>query len=747
MDDRENKEEIMEKELIIAVAGNPNCGKSTVFNQLTGTRQHVGNWPGKTVEKKEGSFQYKGQHITVVDLPGTYSLTAYSLEEVIARDYVIKEKPDLVVSIIDAANIERNLYLTMQLIELGVPVIAALNMMDVVAEREIQIDAEKIEKALRVPVVRMVARDGKGLDELKEKILLIAKTKQEYKKEVPARFNKELEEAIQKLQVKIESMPKDKRSFDSRWLAIKLLEGDKGVLNDLKEEKNGYKSLIEEARLFSQTYEERSDFGIDTEIADTYYSTIHTIVNASVKKPKIQKASFSDKLDRIVTHRVWGIPIFLGMMWIVFKLTSDVAAPFLDWVDGVIGGPLTRWVVSLLTLLRLDGTWVESMLVDGVIAGVGGVLVFVPVMMMLYLALAILEDSGYMARAAFVMDRLMHGLGLHGKSFLPMIVGFGCTVPAIYATRTLENEKDRILTSLLVPFMSCGARLPVYVLFATIFFPQNTGLVIFSLYVIGIVMAILVGLLLKNTVFKERDVSPFVMELPPYRRPTLKSIWAQMAERTNAFVKKARGLILVTSICIWALLALPVKGEGRFADAPVSDSAFAAVSSAVAPIFTPAGFGTWEASGSLLTGFVAKEVVISTMSQIYEAQEAEEEAVATTFLEDIWEIVSSFFVAAWDTIKSIPLIVGINLFNEGEEAEPTVLMAAVHDGFEASSGGRGALASFAFMVFVLLYTPCMVAIAAERHEIGTKWMWVSVIGQFALAWLVSTLVFQIGSLL
>jgi ferrous iron transport protein B len=329
-----------------------------------------------------------------------------------------------------------------------------------------------------------------------------------------------------------------------------------------------------------------------------------------------------------------------------------------------------------------------------------------------------------------------------------MIVGFGCTVPAIYATRTLENERDRILTSLLVPFMSCGARLPVYVLFASVFFPQDSGLVIFSLYVIGIVVAILAGLLLKKTVFKGQEASPFVMELPPYRRPTLKSIWAQMSERTGAFVKKARGLILVTSIVIWALLATPVRGEGTFGDAPVSDSAFASVSSVVAPIFEPAGFGTWEASGSLLTGFVAKEVVVSTMSQIYDVEQSEqEEIVQTTFLEDVWEIISSFFVAAWDTVKSIPLIVGVNLFEEEEETEPTALMSAVHDSFEASSGGKGALASFAFMVFVLLYTPCMVAVAAEKHEFGAKWMWVSVIGQFALAWVASVAIFQIGSLL
>ncbi len=736
----------MERNYTIALAGNPNCGKSTVFNQLTGTKQHVGNWPGKTVEKKEGNFQYKGQKINVVDLPGTYSLTAYSLEEVIARDYVIKEKPDLVVSIVDASNIERNLYLTMQLIELGVPIIVALNMMDIVRENAIRIDTEKLSAALGVPVVCLIAREGEGISDLQEMILQVVNTKEKYIKKKHVQFKGKLEAEIQKLQNQIEQYPELVASFNARWVAIKLLETDKAILNDLQGD-SSYTPLLLEAQDYIQEHSSGSEMDIDTEIADAYYTAIHDYVNASVVKPQKTAISLSDKIDRVVTHRIFGMPIFLALMWVVFKLTTDVAGPFLDWVDGVISGPITNWVIAVLSLLKLDGSWVESMLVDGVIAGVGGVLVFVPVLMMLYFALAILEDSGYMARAAFVMDRLMHGLGLHGKSFLPMIIGFGCGVPAIYATRTLENEKDRILTSLLVPFMSCSARLPVYVLFASIFFPENTGAVIFSLYILGIVMAVVVGVLLKNTVFKKSQNSPFVMELPPYRKPTFKSIWTQMAERTSAFVKKARSIILATSVIVWVLLSTPMKGEGSFANTPVSDSAFAIASSVVAPIFKPAGFGTWEAAGSLMTGFVAKEVVISTMAQLYGIEEVEEEGVVqTTFFSDVWEMVTSFFATAWDTIKSIPLIVGIDLFNNEDEPEPTALMNAVQNGFEKSSGGKGALASFAFMVFVLLYTPCMAAVAAEKHEFGAKWMWVSVIGQFGIAWIMSVLIFQIGSL-
>jgi ferrous iron transport protein B len=376
------------------------------------------------------------------------------------------------------------------------------------------------------------------------------------------------------------------------------------------------------------------------------------------------------------------------------------------------------------------------------------VLVFVPVLMALYFALAVLEDSGYMARAAFVMDRLMHSLGLHGKSFLPMIVGFGCTVPAIYATRTLDNEKDRILTGLLVPFMSCGARLPVYVLFASIFFPQNSGMVIFGLYVFGIAVAVLIGVLLKHTVFKNKESSLFVMELPPYRMPTLKSIWFHLWERTSAFIRKAWSIILITSVAIWILLAIPTSPGGSFNDSSVDQSAFASVSSITAPLFKPLGFGEWEASGSLITGFVAKEVVVGTMSQVYGVEEgAEEAAEPTTFGEDLIEVGTSFFGAAVDTIKSVPLIVGIDLFEGEEEEEMTDLMVAVEDSFEQSSGGHGALAAMSFMLFVLLYTPCMVAVAAQRQEFGAKWMWVSIVGQLIIAWVISFIAYQGGILL
>ena len=559
-------------------------------------------------------------------------------------------------------------------------------------------------------------------------------------------YGRDAEEEIIRLQEAISLHAHIEKQFPSRWLAIKLLEGDRDIEMHLKVLQGGAdvlaaaeKSVLHLEKIYGED--------IDVVIADHRYGWINGLVREVVRRTSHDRLTTSDKIDRVVTNRLLGIPIFLVAMWVVFKLTTEVSAPYLDWVDGVIGGPITNWVVGILGALGLGGTWIESLFVDGIITGVGGVLVFVPVLLFLYLALAVLEDSGYMARAAFVMDRLMHALGLHGKSFLPMLIGFGCTVPALYATRTLENEKDRILTGLLVPFMSCGARLPVYVLLAAIFFPENAGAVVFSLYLLGILTAIILGIILKNTIFKGKEQSIFVMELPPYRMPTLRGIWFHMWERTSAFVRKAWTIILATSIILWVLMSIPVKGSGSFAEIDVNDSVFATANAAIATVLAPLGFDSWEASSALVTGFVAKEVVVSTMAQVYAVEEPEEETEATTFFEDVSEIITSFIGATVDTIKSLPLIAGINLFEEEEEAEPSSLMQAVQNSFEASSGGHGTLAALAFMVFILIYTPCMVAIAAERQELGTKWMWFSIIGQLALAWLMAFVVFQGGILL
>ena len=535
-------------------------------------------------------------------------------------------------------------------------------------------------------------------------------------------------------------------TYHPRWLAIQLLERDASLLAQVRAAQGG--AAVEQA-VASSLARLQGHYGedIDVALADYRYSFVHDLVGRVVTRPPVKQRHLSDRVDRIMTHRYLGIPIFLVIMWIVFKITTDLATPYLDWIDSVIAGPITNWVVSLLGVVGLGGTWVESLFVDGIIAGVGGVLVFVPVLMSLYLALAILEDSGYMARAAFVMDRLMSLLGLHGKSFLPLIVGFGCTVPALYATRTLEHRRDRILTGLLVPFMSCGARLPVYMLFATIFFARYAGLVIFSLYLIGILTAITLGIILRRTLFKREESVSLLMEFPPYRLPTAKNIWHYVWERTSAFIRNAWTVILMASVVIWFLMATPTSRDGSFAETDVDDSAFATIAGAIAPVFAPLGFGSWESAGALITGLVAKEVVISTMAQVYRVAETEATVEPTSFFQEVGQIVTGFIRATIDTLKSIPLIVGINLFDEEPEADQTNLMAAVRHGFESSSGGHGVLAAFAFMVFVLLYTPCVASLVAERHELGSKWMWFSLTGQFALAWMAALVVFQGGKLL
>lgn len=560
-------------------------------------------------------------------------------------------------------------------------------------------------------------------------------------------YGRDIEVEISRVAVEIGRYPAITKQFPARWLAVKLLEQDSDIQQQLLTITGGPAVLthaqISYAQLSTQLGED-----VDVILADRRYSWIHALVKQSVTCTNDDRYTLSDKIDRVLTHRVWGIFIFLSAMWVVFKLTADVSAPYVDWIGAVISGPLTRWTITLLQVVGVGGTWLESLLVDGVIAGVGGLLVFVPVLMALYLAMALLEDSGYMARAAFVMDSLMNRIGLQGKSFLPLMVGFGCSVPAIYATRTLENEKDRILTGLLVPFMSCGARLPVYVLFGAIFFPQYAGVVVFGLYLLGIGTAVLIGIILRKTTFQDDEISAFVMELPPYRLPTLKSIWFHMWQRTKAFLESAWTLILAVSVVIWLLMAVPVQGENSFADTNVDDSLYAAVAGSIAPVLKPLGFGNWQSSGALISGFVAKEVVVSTLAQVYGVEDvgSEETAVvAPTFFEDLTAIITSFVTATIDTIKSLPLIIGINLF-PAEEAPPSDLMQAIYTGFYTTSGGYPALAALSFMVFVLIYTPCMVAVSAEKQELGVKWMWVSIIGQLTLAWMMAFLFFQVGKL-
>lgn len=755
------------KKLRVAIAGNPNAGKSSLFNALTGGRQHVGNWPGKTVERKVGSVAQDGIEIELIDLPGTYSLSAYSAEEIIARDFLIEGKPDAVICVVDASNLERNLYLTVQILELGLPVIVALNMSDQATTRGLHIDTALLSDQLAAPVVATVGSRGLGVDALKHEILAMAKDPSaaeiclcepgpagslhspSSQKQIRFRldYGPDIEAAVSHLQSN-KLAHQLNGSLSPRWFVAKLLEGDANIQHQVAVLGGSDEFLAEvnrEAAHLSQLAGEDAD----TLIADKRYTWINELVHNVVARPESQVRSLTDRIDNIVTNKLVGIPIFLLAMWATLKFTADVSKPFLNWISFTINGPITHWAQGLLAAIGLGGTWLASLIVDGVIAGVGGVLVFVPVLMALYFVLALLEDSGYMARAAFVMDRLMNALGLHGKSFLPMLVGFGCTVPAFYATRTLENPKDRLLTALLVPFMSCGARLPVYLLFAAIFFSSISGSVVFGMYLLGILIAILIGIALKHTAFRGKQTSAFVMELPPYRVPSLRSIWFHVRENTMSFLQKCSTIIVVMSTLLWFAMAIPVGG-GEFAKIDIQRSLFARIAQASAPVFKPLGFGSWEAAGALFTGFVAKEVVISTMAQIYNVQPAEESA-PTSFTQDLAEIGGGFVTASVDTVKALPLVVGIDLRDQGAQSQQTDLMQAIRAAFQRISQvqgtGHGALAALAFMVFVLIYTPCMAAISAERQEFGSRIMWASILGQTVLAWLLALLVFQGGLLL
>ncbi|MGF1505661.1 MAG: ferrous iron transport protein B [Anaerolineae bacterium] len=749
----------------IALAGNPNVGKSTLFNALTGSRQHVGNWPGKTVEKKEGYLRTGDEDILIVDLPGTYSLTAYSIEEIIARDFIIHEQPTAVVAVVDASNLERNLYLVAQIIELEVPVIVALNMTDIATNRGLTIDADELSARLGgIPVVETVGNRHIGVDALTRAIKQTLA--QPPLPALRATYEGPLRTELDRLEAVVAESDAIPSGYNPYWVASKLLENDEGLTTKLQE--SGASELVQAAAEARARIEEATGEDPELIIANQRYQFIHQILDTVVVRPQSAVVTMSDKIDRIATHRIWGVPIFLLMMWLVFQFTANVSAPFLDWVDVFMNETVYGWGLELTAALGLGGTWLQALVTDGIIAGVGGVLVFVPVLLFLYFALALLEDSGYMARAAFVMDRVMRVMGLHGKSFLPMIVGFGCTVPAVYATRTLENERDRKLTGFLATFMSCGARLPVYVVFGAAFFGVASGNLIFAMYLLGIGVALLTGLVLKNTVYRGTPPTPFVMELPPYRVPRPRDVWSQMWERTEGFLVKAGTVILAVSVVMWLLLATPSSAQaGTFNDVPAEQSVFGVLSGAVAPVFEPAGFGSWEASGSLLTGILAKEVVVGTMNQLFVDQSAASpdavEEPDTSFGEELGASLLGFGEAALLTVQEVMNIVPrtINLIPvvdigeisffpaEAEEENTTNLQTALRASIEDSAGSvaAGALAAVAFNVFVLLYVPCMAALAAMRQEFGWGWMWAQVGYTFAIAWLAAVLVFQGGLLL
>jgi ferrous iron transport protein B len=722
----------MTKKITIALAGNPNSGKTTIFNNLTGAHQKVGNWPGVTVEKKEGTATYNGYAIRVVDLPGTYSLTAYSQEEIIARNYIIEEKPDLVVDVIDASNLERNLYLASQLIDLGVKLVFALNMVDLAHSRGQIIYHEQLALLMGVPIIPTVGTKNQGTTELLEAIVKVAEDKESVTRHIHIDYGRELEDEIAKLQGLLRTVQQTMDEHKARWTATKLLENDEEIAKSLEKipRKKAMMRQLEHSKMRLQQI-----LGDDPEtlIADRRYGFIHGALTETLRHTRKDRRYISDRVDTVLTNRLLGFPIFIFFIWAMFQLTFNLGSYPMAWIDAGVG-LLAQFVGGLMGEGLLKG-----LVVDGIISGVGGVAVFLPNIFILFFCIALFEDTGYMARAAFIMDKIMHTLGLHGKSFIPMIMGFGCNVPAIMATRVLESRRDRILTILINPLISCSGRLPIYVLIAGALFGARAGNVIFSIYLIGIAMAILMGQIFKRTLFKG-EIAPFVLELPPYRMPTFRGTVIHMWERGSIFIKKMGGVILIGSIIVWALSSFPqsveysrdyeaqkgrIQGEYAAAiqgadadkaevltaemDKKIGDietlqkrefqekSLLGRLGKGIAPVLRPLGFD-WRAGVALLTGFVAKEIVVSTFGVLYQVGG-----------------------------------------EQGEESEG--LRAAIQKAMTPLIG-------YAFMIFVLAYTPCLATVAAIRRETGS-WVWTafSVGYGLALAWILAFLIYQGGMFL
>jgi ferrous iron transport protein B len=732
----------MEK-IKIALAGNPNVGKSTLFNGLTGMKQHVGNWPGKTVEKKEGTFKYNDYEIDVVDLPGNYSLTAYSIEEIVSRDYIVDEHPDVIVNIIEAANLERNLYLTTQMLELGANVVLALNMNKAADDKGYKINIDKLSKLLAIPVIKFEAIDETGREELLQTIVKASKSPKNVINRIE--YGSEIDEHIEQLEKTVNA---DISGIDapSSWIALKLLEDDDEVVEKIRESGKGQRVLAEAKKIREHL---SGVFGDDADaaITDARYGFIAGLMKESVKKPKIDKVTRSDIIDRVVTNRYLGIPIFLLIMWLTFQITFTVGAPFQDLIDtgfGMLGEAVSA---------SLGEGFLTSFIVDGLIGGVGGVLVFVPIIFLLFLILSVLEDSGYLARAAFVMDRLMHKLiGLHGKSFIPMILGFGCAVPGIMATRTLENERDRFLTMLIVPFMSCSARLPVYALIIAAFFAAHEGTVMFSLYLLGILVAILVAAIFRKTIFKGQS-APFVMELPPYRLPTVKGALIHMWERGVLFLRKAGTIILALSVIIWALSSLPIG-----VDYASQESVTGQIGTVLSPIFAPLGFGEWQATVAIIYGFLAKEVVVSTFGILYgvgeeasdEPAPSEEGTGEETSTEPVSEEAAAEPTSAEEESTAEQASGDAAAESEEAAAEEEEEVAPEEDPGYISAIQElfTPLSAYAYLVFVLLYIPCLATLATIRRETNSwKWPTFAAGYTFVVAYVVSLVIYQGGLLL
>lgn len=712
------------KRLTIALAGNPNSGKTTIFNSLTGTRQKVGNWPGVTVEKKEGVIKWRGREILVVDLPGTYSLTPFSIEEIVARDFVLDESPDVIIDIIDASNLERSLYLATQLREIDCRVVFALNMADVAKSRGIKIDVEKLSELLDVPVVFTVGNKNEGIDALLETALTIAESDKAGTCRRRVQYSKDIESAVQELMGVIEGCHSDAFPYNVRWTAVKLLEDDRIIRERLAQYLPAFADrIMDQARRLRIRLIDRFDEEPEILTTDERYGFISGIIKEVMTTSTLQRIDISRNIDLVLTNRLLGFPIFIFFIWAMFQLTFTLGEYPKGWIDAGMG------FVSDMAGRALPEGLPKELIIDGILAGVGSVIVFLPNILILFFCISLFEDTGYMARAAFLMDKIMHMIGLHGKSFIPMIMGFGCNVPAIMATRTLESEKDRILTILITPLMSCSAKLPVYIVLTGTFFGPRAGSVIFGVYLLGIVLSIIAGRVFRSTLLKGAD-APFVMELPPYRAPMLKNLMIHMWDRGKIFLRKMGGVILVGSVVIWTLATFPrlspemenvfesrrgqIEMDAR--DNGLSESQKMAaletvtmeekaaarehafigrIGKGLEPLFQPLGID-WRGGIALVTGFVAKEIVVSTLGVLHAVED-----------------------------------------RQGGEALQRALRQS----------GMTPLSALSMMVFVLLYIPCIATVSAIRRETGSlKWTIFNISYSTLLAWTMAFCLYQGGKL-
>ena len=665
----------------IALAGNPNCGKTTMFNDLTGSSQYVGNWPGVTVEKKEGKLKANKQAI-IQDLPGIYSLSPYTLEEVVTRNYLVNEHPDSMINIIDASNLERNLYLTTQLLEIGVPMVIALNMMDMVRKNGDRIDVKKLSDALGCQIIETSAVKGEGSTEVAKAALNLAQSKAAAPK--PLKFNDKLENILARIARLLQGACQPQ---NLRWYSIKLFERDEKAIEQLKLSP----AALEEIEGLRQEAEKEFDDDVESIITHERYVVIADLLKTCYRKHSKQKLTTSDKIDKIVTNRILALPIFAVVMFVIYYLSiTTVGTMMTDWVNDVLFGEIIPPAVEGLLVSVGAADWLQSLILDGIVAGVGAVLGFLPQMLVLFLLLALLEDCGYMSRIAFIMDRIFRRFGLSGKSFIPMLIGLGCGVPAVQASRTIENDRDRKMTIMTTTFIPCSAKLPIIGLIAGALFNES-GWVATSAYFVGIAAIIISGIILKKTKLFAGEPAPFVMELPAYHIPSVKGVLIHMWDRAKAFVRKAGTIIFLSSVVIWFLSSF--NFQLQMVD--TGDSILAAIGRVIAPIFAPLGWGHWEAAVGTISGLVAKENLVAIMGILYGFAEVAENG------DEMWSVFAQNFTA---------------------------------------------ISAYSFLVFNLLCAPCFAAIGAIHREMGSaKWTWIAIGYQCIFAYIVSLIIYQLGT--